>query len=145
MQPKNPRCEILATRLDKISFSTFCDFSHQLFSEISIEVLVHGNWAEEDALNINQQITDAFEGQYNKGSNIKIPVTDIKNSGELILPLILPDHDHATVLYYPQEEKDVLSIAKTMVTAHLLSPLFFSGNAHRKTIWLPGGSGLCTN
>ncbi len=125
MQPKNPSSEKLAAALDDITFSNFNHFCQKLFTDISIEALVHGNWCEEDALNINLQIKKTFANQYDTDSKIQIPVIDIKDQGELILPLILPDHDHATVLYYPQQNKDVKSIAKTMVTSQMLSPLFF--------------------
>ena len=96
-----------------------------MFADISIEALIHGNWCEEDALNINLQIKKNFAIQDNSDNKIKIPVLDIKDQGELLIPLILPEHDHATVLYYPQQKKDVSSIAKTIVTSQLLSPLFF--------------------
>ena len=125
MQPKNPSSEKLAIALDEITFSNFNDFCQQLFADISIEALIHGNWCEEDALNINLQIKKTFAIQDNSDNKIKIPVLDIKDQGELLIPLILPEHDHATVLYYPQQKKDVSSIAKTIVTSQLLSPLFF--------------------
>ena len=38
---------------------------------------------------------------------------------------MLAEHDHATVLYYPVNDKSPQAVAKTIVTSHLLSPVFF--------------------
>jgi len=125
MQPKNPSSETLAKALQAKDFKEFTLFCHKIFEKVAIEALVHGNWSEEDAKEINQTINQAFIGQQCANSAIQIPVIDITNKGEINFPLLLPDHDHASVLYYPQKDKDVFSIAKTMITSHLLSPLFF--------------------
>ena len=37
----------------------------------------------------------------------------------------LPEHDHAALLYYPMANKDLRTVALTMLTNQLLSPTFF--------------------
>jgi len=37
----------------------------------------------------------------------------------------LPEHDHAAVLYYPMPDKGLRTVALTMLTNQLLSPIFF--------------------
>ena len=125
MQPKNPSTESLALSLAAISYQTFNQFCQRIFSAITLEVLVHGNWRHQDALMIEDIIKQAFEGQYNQHNQVKIPVLDIQNKGDIQIPLYLPEHDHAGVIYYPMADKSLKTTAITMITSQMLSPLFF--------------------
>ena len=125
MQPKNPDSNALATALTEVTFQEFNQFIKQIFEKISLDILIHGNWQTKHAMEIGQTIKETFADQYSKKHKAQIPVLDIASQGELTLPLVLPEHDHAAVLYYPLADKELITIAKTMVTSHLLSPLFF--------------------
>jgi len=125
MQPKNPSSEQLVETLSTLCYQQFSDFCHKIFKEITLEVLIHGNWREQEALKIESVIKRAFQGQYNENNQVKIPVLDIKDKGSIELPLYLPEHDHAGVIYYPMAEKTLTVIAKTMIISQILSPLFF--------------------
>ncbi|MBL4940981.1 MAG: insulinase family protein [Colwellia sp.] len=125
MQPNNPCSDELALALKAITFSQYQAFNKQLFKEITLEVLIHGNWLIEHANNIVANIKHIFNNNYNDKHAVQCPVIDITDKSTLVLPITIPEHDHATVVYTPMPTKDNNLIALTMVTSHLLSPLFF--------------------
>ena len=125
MQPNNPCAEDLASTLKNITLPQYQAFSKKLFEKVTLEVLIHGNWLIAHANNIVANIKKAFYKNYSAEHSVQCPVIDIKNKSTHLLPLTVPEHDHATVLYYPLPTRDDNLIALTMVTSHLLSPLFF--------------------
>lgn len=125
MQPKNPTSSSLANALEDTSFEEFIAFRKHLFDEITIEALMHGNWLTEHALKFSEQLKSAFSHQYSDKYAVNVPVLDIEGQGDIHLPLHLPEHDHAAVVYYPFAGKDLNTIAITMITSQVLSPLFF--------------------
>ena len=125
MQPNNPSADELLDALTEITFSQYQNFCSKFFNKITIEVLIHGNWLIEHATNIVTNIKQAFANNYSKKYSVRCPVIDITKQKTLILPLQIPDHDHASVVYTPLSTRDENLVALTMVTSHLLSPLFF--------------------
>ena len=125
MQPNNPNADQLSDALTQVTFTQYQDFCHKLFKKITLEVLIHGNWLIEHANSIVANIKLAFDNNYNNQHAVQCPVVDITNKKTLILPMQIPDHDHASVVYTPLPTRDEHLIALAMVTSHLLSPLFF--------------------
>ena len=125
MQPNNPSADELSDALSTISFLQYQSFCQKLFKKITLEVLIHGNWLLDHATDIVANIKQAFNKNYNKKYAVQCPVVDITNKRTLILPMQIPDHDHASVVYTPLPTRDENLVALTMVTSHLLSPLFF--------------------
>jgi secreted Zn-dependent insulinase-like peptidase len=125
MQPKNPTSVELASALEKISFETFNAFRKQLFDAITIEALMHGNWLIKDAVQFSHLLKSSFNHHYSSKYTVKVPVLDIEGQGDIHFPLELPEHDHAAVVYYPFVGKDLKTIAMTMISSQILSPLFF--------------------
>jgi len=125
MQPNNPCSNELAIALNKVTFLQYQTFCEQLFKEVTLEALIHGNWLIEHANKIVTSIKQAFNKSYNDKNSVLCPVIDITDKNTLILPLTIPEHDHATVVYTPLPTRDDNLVALTMVTSHLLSPLFF--------------------
>jgi secreted Zn-dependent insulinase-like peptidase len=125
MQPNNPCSDDLAMALNKITFSQYQTYCKQLFDKVTLEVLVHGNWLIEHANEVVDTIKHAFNNTYSHEHSVECPVVDTTNKKTLFLPLTIPEHDHATVVYHPLPSRDDELVALTMVTGHLLSPLFF--------------------
>jgi insulysin len=125
MQPNNPTSTALAKALGQISFSQYQHFSQQLFKQVTLEVLIHGNWLIEHAQQLCKVIEQSFVDNVNEKYAIQCPVTDIANKETILLPITLPEHDHACVIYTAFEHKDDNTVALTMITSHILSPLFF--------------------
>ena len=125
MQPNNPTSKALAESLSQISFTQYQQFSQKLFKQVTLEVLIHGNWLTEHANKLCETIEQAFEGNVNEKYAMECPVTNIASKETLLLPISLPEHDHACVIYNAFEHKDLESVALTMITSHILSPLFF--------------------
>ena len=125
MQPNNPSSKALAQALESITYQQYLDFSKQLFQHITIEVLIHGNWLRDHATTMKETIQTAFSTGISADNIVRCPVIDIHDRQTLSVPVPLTEHDHASVIYHPILNKDDTSIALTMVTSHLLSPLFF--------------------
>jgi secreted Zn-dependent insulinase-like peptidase len=125
MQPNNPTSNTLAEVLRNITFSQYQHFSQQVFKQVTLEVLIHGNWLPEHAKKLCATIESVFCEQVNDKYRIQCPITDIHNKQTLLLPLTLPEHDHACVIYNALPVKDPITVALTIMTSHILSPLFF--------------------
>jgi len=125
MQPKNPSSECLSIALSLVTFEQFTHYCQNVFNHISLEVFIHGNWRLPEAQQIKATIKNTFHGKYSCDNTVKIPVLDVKNQGTLELPLLLPEHDHASVIYYPMADRELSTIAKSMIVSQILSPLFF--------------------
>ncbi|GHE80295.1 insulinase family protein [Thalassotalea profundi] len=125
MQPSNPSSQLLADALAPISIQTFKAFYQNLFSQISIDVFMHGNWHKQHALNLKSIIEQTFQQKYSDKNKVAVPVLNIEKQGQLQLPLTLPEHDHACVIYFPMLSKTLAMTAKTMLASQVLSPDFF--------------------
>lgn len=125
IQPNNPSSEELAIALSNITFEQFSLYSKNLFNAVSIKSLIHGNWNKANAIEIGEIIKKYFIKNVDNQYNVKPAVINIENQGDILLPMVLPKHDHATITYYPLATKDLPSVAKSMLTSQLLSPLFF--------------------
>lgn len=125
IQPKNPSSKSLATALLNVTFKQFKQFIEKIFQKVSIKVLIHGNWTQNNAVNISKLIKYTFENNINIKNSVKPSIINIEAQGEISLHLVLPKHDHATITYYLLPKKDLNSVAKVILTSQLLSPLFF--------------------
>lgn len=125
MQPKSPNSKTLISALEKITFQHFKLFIQQLFKDVAIEVLIHGNWVKSSAEAMINSIKQEFGKYLSQDNQVKIPCLDLKDQQQITMPINLPEHDHAAVLYYPMPNKDLQTVALTMLTNQLLSPIFF--------------------
>ena len=110
MQPNNPSSDSLAKALGNVTFSQYQSFSKQLFKQVTLEVLIHGNWLIEHANKIVTNIKLAFNS-YSSDFSVNCPVIDVTGKETLVLPLTIPDHDHATVVYSPFPTRDEKIVA----------------------------------
>ncbi|MFB1000784.1 MAG: peptidase M16, partial [Colwellia sp.] len=76
MQPKNPTSHALAVALEKVTFKAFITFRKQLFDEITIEALMHGNWLIKDAEHFSHLLKSVFNHHYATKYAVKVPVLD---------------------------------------------------------------------
>ena len=125
MQPNNPSSKSLAKALNQISFQQYMKYCQQVFKQVTLEVLIHGNWLSEHALQLCDCIETAFQTEMDEKYAVQCPVTDIANKNTQLLPITLPEHDHACVIYNAFKHKDDKTVALSMITSHILSPLFF--------------------
>ena len=70
---------------------------------------------------INTQLSQHI----NESQTVNCVVLDYSGIGTSLIPLELPQHDNASVIYYPMKDNDVKTIACTMIASHLMSPHFF--------------------
>ncbi|WP_191321712.1 insulinase family protein [Colwellia sp. C1TZA3] len=125
MQPKSPSSQTLIAALEKIEFQAFEIFVARMFENTAVDLLIHGNWSRKSADHIISKVKQIFDGKLSQSNQVQIPCIDLQGLGALTLPMELPAHDHAALLYYPMPNKDLRTIALTMLTNQLLSPIFF--------------------
>ena len=125
MQPNNPSSQMLLEALVDVTFAQFMQFSQDFFKQVTLEVLIHGNWLLTHAQNISHDIKHAFDHHFDDSYTVECTVMDMTGQGDIIMPLMLKEHDHACVLYFPFADRKLSTIAKTMLLSQLLSPLFF--------------------
>ncbi|WP_440875521.1 insulinase family protein [Thalassotalea sp. PLHSN55] len=125
LQPSNPSATALYDALKEVSYQQFISFAEQVSKQVSLDILIHGNWHQKTALAMSETIENSLQGSSGEQYKVAVPLIDITSKGELCVPIVLPQHDHAAVLYYPLNDKSPLTIAKTIVTSQLLSPAFF--------------------
>ena len=125
MQPNSPDNLSLASALEEVNFEHFKDFIAQLFIQVTLEGLIYGNWSRASADEIVSNIKQKFINCSLQKNAIKSPCIDISNQQQITIPMELTDHDHAALLYYPMPDKSLRTVALTMLTNQLLSPIFF--------------------
>ncbi|GAA5138889.1 insulinase family protein [Thalassotalea piscium] len=125
LQPSNPSSKLLAKALSDISFERFTTFYQTLFDQVAFEIFMHGNWHKKHALALKETIIKTFTHKFNDINKVKVPVLDITKQKHLQLPLTLPEHDNACVIYFPMPNKSLEITAKTMLISQLLAPDFF--------------------
>lgn len=125
MKPYGPSGAELAKALEAITYDDFSGFCHQFFSHLCIEAFIYGNWLENDALAMAELIDNELIDHIDVNAKVNCAVINYKNQGAKLIPQVLPDHDYASIIYFPMETNDIKTIAKTMVTSHLISPQFF--------------------
>lgn len=125
MQPNNPSSEHLASALKAVNFAQYQAYSKRFLEQVTLDVLIHGNWLIEHAHSIVENVKLTFNTKYSDKHKVQCPVIDTSNKKTLLYPITIPDHDHATVIYNPFPTRDKKLVALSMVTSHLLSPLFF--------------------
>jgi insulysin len=101
MQPKSPSNQSLIDTLEKIAFQKFINFVTRIFENTSVNLLIHGNWSQRSADHIITKAKQVFDGKLPQNNRIEIPCLDLQSIGPLTLPMELPEHNHATLLYYP--------------------------------------------
>lgn len=125
LQPNKPSTEELYLSLLSITFDDFIFFTKSIFKQVNLELFIHGNWRKNDALGIIDQIENAFSGRYSADNLVDVAVLDNSGIGEHTLPITLPEHDHAAVIYYPMKDRNLETISISMVLSQLFSPHFF--------------------
>ena len=73
----------------------------RIFENTSVNLLIHGNWSQRSADHIITRAKQVFDGKLPQNNRIEIPCLDLQSIGPLTLPMELPEHNHATLLYYP--------------------------------------------
>ena len=125
MQPKSPSSQTLINALEKIEFHQFQNFVPRIFEHTAINMLIHGNWSRQSANNIIEEVKQVFKDKISENNQVQIPCLDIQGLGVLTIPIELPAHDHAALLYFPLPQKDLRTVALAMLINQLLSPIFF--------------------
>ncbi|WP_371186089.1 insulinase family protein [Thalassotalea maritima] len=125
MKPFSPPSNDLAKALECVSYDEFTQFCASYFSQLCIEVFIYGNWQEQHAWQISEQIQHALGPHINADAAVTCGVIDFHGQQTAILAQHIAEHDYASVIYFPMRNYDAKTMAMTMIASHLISPHFF--------------------
>ena len=87
MQPNNPSSMALAQALTNINYAQYTHFCQQLFSNVTVEALIHGNWLPQHSEQISNNIKNAFNDSIDNENAVLCPVIDINKQQTLLYPI----------------------------------------------------------
>ncbi|WP_371377035.1 insulinase family protein [Thalassotalea aquiviva] len=125
MKPYSPSSTELADALETVKFAEFIHFCDQFFQHLTIECFIYGNWVQPQAQEMANLIEQELKAHINQSTALSSTIIDYQQQGNALVPIHLPDHDYASVFYYPMVANDPYTMAITMITSHLISPQFF--------------------
>ena len=112
----------LIAQIEPLTRNDLISWRDNLFQEISVKALVHGNVKDDEAASLKELIKSHI-------TLASVPeslpfVNDISGSNEIILDV---DHNDAAMILYIQDESDSLrSRASSAFFTHLIAPAYFS-------------------
>lgn len=125
LQPLNPDIIELQQRLLPLSFNSFCEFHHQLLHKVHLEALMLGNWTQQDATVLINQLRQWQQQLPSVGLALPTPTQLISGIGPVWLQQHVEHNDQALVIYLPGSNKTPEQIALFMLANHLMSPRYF--------------------
>lgn len=126
LQSNNPPLESCIEALEAVTHEELPDFVMKFLSKIHINCFVYGNWQQDQANLIAQQIKSALyidDQEYQKSEK---PLWLIKNEKDLVYEYEFDSDDSALVVYYQAENTSAQDIAYYSFSHHLISAIFFN-------------------
>ncbi|WP_091987465.1 insulinase family protein [Pseudoalteromonas denitrificans] len=120
--PWNPTPEDLSKALEQVSFQQFEAFTQQLFQQIHIQALLHGNWHKSDAIKFYNEI-DKHISAFTMIEDLIRPMNIMHEP--MLQVESLGHSDHAMVVYYQALSDSVDEKIKVMCLNHLISQDYF--------------------
>ena len=136
----------LANELNQISFEMFNTFQQSLFSQIYSDLLIYGNWDHQQAIEINNKITEKLAHIERVAELPRV----IENYSEQKLKTIYKNIDHcdsAAVIYIQGSNKDsacgdtLIEKAMFILISQILSPFSFNYLRTEQQLGYLAGSG----
>ncbi|UJF18726.1 insulinase family protein [Vibrio sp. SS-MA-C1-2] len=125
LQPNSPPTPVLIEALNSIEFDELPLFVHSLFSELFVEVFVYGNWHQKQALEVGEQVKKSLYIEGQKYQETSRPLFMLGECGTINFPINCNHTDSAILVYHQSDDTSPESIARYILTNHLLSATFF--------------------
>ncbi|KID54670.1 peptidase [Pseudoalteromonas luteoviolacea] len=122
LMPWNPTPNDLAKALQNVCFNEFNSFRDSFFTSIHAKAFLHGNWQQQHALGIKQQLLCNF-AKSEILEDLKKPLNTIDESYEA--SFINEQNEHAFVHYIQAPSQSVQDKIKIMAFNQLVSQLYF--------------------
>ncbi|KXO07123.1 Protease III precursor [Moritella sp. JT01] len=125
LQPNNPSSERLAKALMSIKQEQLPEYLEKVYQNISVEVLVHGDWHQSQALEISQYVKDKLHPFSSPGKETIRKLVDIRNTGSLVHEIAVEHNDAALIIYYQSPKISPKELAYYSLANHVMSSKFF--------------------
>ncbi|MGL5225171.1 MAG: insulinase family protein [Aeromonas sp.] len=145
LQPNNPPFEQLLVHLRTVTLEEMPAFVAQLFSEVHVETLVHGDWTAPEALALAALIErhlSNINGVSSKPSDeTHRPLISIAHQGTLIYEVGCEHQDSSLLVYYQSDSTKPRDLACFALANHIMSSPFFHELRTRQQLGYVVGAG----
>ncbi|MDP4528180.1 insulinase family protein [Alkalimonas delamerensis] len=124
MHPHNPGVDQLLHQLSTMTTESFGHFNQQLLQQLHVEAFMTGNWQQQDATELQQQLL-GWLANVETCPVTRDPERSIQGQGPVWLTVAVEHPDHALVIYLPAQDKSPKQMALFMLANHLLAPRYF--------------------
>jgi len=125
LQPNSPSHRRLAKALGVIKQEQLAEYLEQVYQDISVEVLVHGDWHKQQAFEIADYVKSRLKPISTPGKETIRKLVDIRNTGSLIRELNVEHNDSAIIVYYQAPLISAKELAYYSLANHIMSSKFF--------------------
>ena len=141
LQPNNPPFEQLLRHLRGVEIGEMPAFVAQLFREVHVETLVHGDWQESEALALAALLERHLAPYSQPGSETRRPLLSIQDRGTLIRQHGCEHEDSALLVYYQSRTTRARDLACFTLANHIMSSTFFHELRTRQQLGYVVGAG----
>ncbi|MFT5880532.1 MAG: insulysin [Moritella sp.] len=125
LQPNNPSSQRLATELIGIKHEQLPGYLDKVYQNVSVEVLIHGDWHRHQAEEIARYIQAKLKPFSTPGKETIRKLVDIRNTGSLVRELNADHNDSALIVYYQASKISSKELAYYSLANHVMSSKFF--------------------
>ncbi|NQZ49720.1 MAG: insulinase family protein [Moritella sp.] len=125
LQPNNPSSERLAKALVGIKQEQLPQYLEKIYQNISVEILIHGDWHQSQALEIGQYVKDKLHPISTPGKETIRKLVDIQDTGSLVHEVAVEHNDSALIVYYQAAKISPKELAYYSLANHVMSSKFF--------------------
>ncbi|MGC3834400.1 insulinase family protein [Moritella viscosa] len=125
LQPNNPSNERLAKALMSIKQEQLPEYLEKVYQNISVEVLVHGDWHRSQALEIGKYVKNKLHPFSSPGKETIRKLVDIRDTGSLVHEVAAEHNDAALIVYYQASKISPKELAYYSLANHVMSSKFF--------------------
>ncbi|MDP5254758.1 MULTISPECIES: insulinase family protein [unclassified Vibrio] len=125
LQPNNPPYCKLLQAIDDVDVESLPDFVSRLLSELHIEMFVHGDWQQSQALQMAEVLKNALRIKDQSYQESLRPLVMLGRNGTYQWEIECQQSDSAVVVYHQCPDTEPRSIALYALANHLMSAEFF--------------------
>ena len=140
LQPRQFESEQLAKQLATVTLEELHDHIDDLFKEVHLEALVHGDWLEHEVMQFGASLHHHISTVAAPRSQLPRELTNIKNLGTLIRELDSQHNDSAMILYLQSGFATYEKIALFSLLNHMMSATFFNEIRTRQQLGYMSGT-----
>jgi insulysin len=141
LQPNNPPFEQLLRHLRTISLDEMPEFVAQLFAEVHVETLIHGDWDASEALELAAMLEHHLGANSRPSAETRRPLISIQDRGTLIREQGCEHEDSALLVYYQSRTTRARDLACFTLANHIMSSTFFHELRTRQQLGYVVGAG----